>query len=242
MGRMKTVLVTGSNDGIGKATALKLAVHGCAVIVHGRNEARATRAADEIRATAKSDDVTWVAGDFAALEQVRGIAERLRGSHPPLDVLVNNAGIVAERRELTRDGFESTFAINHLAPFLLTNLLLDHLSTDAPARIVNVSSSAHKNGRIDFEDLQMEQSFDRSAAYANSKLANALFTRELARRLPREEVIANFLHPGVISTKLLHALGPGGAPVADGAATPVFVALDPSVADLSGRYGWTLTE
>ena len=233
---MKTILVTGSTDGIGRATALALAERGCAVIVHGRNEARAGAAASEIADTTGNRQVTPVAADFAVLAELRAMAEQVLSTCPRLDVLINNAGIAVRRRGTTTDGYESTFAVNHLAPFLLTNLLLDRLHTSAPARIVNVSSGVHGSGHIDFDDLQMEHGFDGWQAYCNSKLANALFTCELARRLDAREVSANFLHPGVIDTKLLHVNFGGGSPVAAGARTPVHLALAPELADVTGAY------
>ena len=232
----KIILVTGSTDGIGLATARELAERGCAVIVHGRNARRADAAVREIAAATGNRNVTAVAGDFGSLEEVRALAAQVLRTSPRLDVLVNNAGIAVRRRRTTKDGYESTFAVNHLAPFLLTNLLLDRLRDSAPARIVNVSSGVHTSGRIDFDDLQMEDGFDGWQAYANSKLANALFTCELARRLDPAAVTANFLHPGVIDTKLLHVNFGGGAPVADGARTPVHLALAPEVAGVSGCY------
>ena len=233
---MKTTLVTGSTDGIGLATARALAERGCTVIVHGRNERRADAAVREIAAATGNRNVTAVAGDFGSLAEVRAMAARILRTCPRLDVLINNAGIAVRRRRTTTDGYESTFAVNHLAPFLLTNLLLDRLRDSAPARIVNVSSGVHASGRIDFDDLQMERGFDGWQAYCNSKLANALFTCELARRLDAAEVTANFLHPGVIDTKLLHVNFGGGAPVADGARTSVHLALSPEVAGVSGCY------
>ena len=233
---MKTILVTGSTDGIGRATARELAERGCAVIVHGRNEQRAQAAARELAHATGNRNVTAVAGDFASLAQVRTMAAQILRTCPRLDVLINNAGIAARRRGTTKDGYESTIAVNHLAPFLLTNLLLDRLRESAPSRIVNVSSGVHTNGRIDFDDLQMERGFDGWQAYGNSKLANALFTCELARRLDPAAVTANFLHPGVIDTKLLHVNFGGGSPVADGARTPVHLALAPEVAKVTGSY------
>ena len=233
---MQTILVTGSTDGIGRATALALAERGCAVIVHGRNVQRANSTARELAAATGNQQVTAVAADFASLAQVREMAEELHRTCPRLDVLINNAGIAVRRRQLTVDGYESTLAINHLAPFLLTNLLLDLLQASAPARIVNVSSGAHSSGQIDCDDLQMEHGFDGWQAYCNSKLANALFTCELARRLDAKQIIANFLHPGVIDTKLLHVNFGGGSPVATGAQTPVYLALAPEVADVTGAY------
>ena len=233
---MKTILVTGSTDGIGRATARVLAERGCAVIVHGRNQQRAGAAAREVATATGNQQVTAVAADFASLAQVRELAEQIRANYPRLDVVINNAGIAVRRRQRSADGYESTFAVNHLAPFLLTNLLLDLLRDSAPARIVNVSSGAHSNGQIDFDDLQMEHRFDGWAAYSNSKLANALFTCELARRLDAQQVTANFLHPGVIDTKLLHVNFGGGSPVEVGAQTPVHLALADEVAGVTGAY------
>ena len=234
--RRKTILVTGSTDGVGRATARALAERGCAVIVHGRDEKRAAEAARELAAVTGSRQVTWVAGDFGSLAEVRAMAERVLDTCPRLDVLVNNAGIAVRDRRLSADGYESTFAVNHLAPFLLTNLLLDRLLDSAPARVVNVSSGVHGGGRIDLDDLQMERRFDGWQAYCNSKLANALFTSELARLVDAAEVTANFLHPGVIDTKLLHVNFGGGSPVAAGARTPVHLALDPEGAGVTGAY------
>ena len=216
----KTILVTGATDGIGLATARALAERGCAVIVHGRTEERAGEAAHELASTTGSRQVSSVTADFGSLAAVRAMAEQILRTCPRLDVLINNAGVAVRSRHTSADGYESTFAVNHLAPFLLTNLLLDRLRESAPARIVNVSSGAHASGRVDFDDLQMEHGFDGWQAYCNSKLANALFTCELARRVDAGEVTANFLHPGVIDTKLLHVNFGGGSPVADGRPDP----------------------
>ena len=232
---MKTILVTGSTDGIGKATAQALAEHGCEVIVHGRNDARAASAQRDLIDATGNPNIRTVSADFASLAQVRDLAAQLNDL-PKLDVLINNAAIATNQRTLTEDGFESTFGINHLAPFLLTNLLLGLLQDSAPSRIVNVSSGAHTSGHIDLNDLQMSRRFDGWGAYCNSKLANALFTCELARRLDPSRVTANFLHPGVIDTKLLHVNFSGGSPVASGAETPVHLALASEVAVVTGRY------
>ena len=233
---MKTILVTGGTDGIGRATARALAERGCTVIVHGRNGKRAGAAARALSDATGNRHVTAVAADFGSLAEVRGMADQIVNTCSRLDVLINNAGIAVRGRRTTTDGYESTFAVNHLAPFLLTNLLIDRLRASAPARIVNVSSGVHISGRIDFDDLLMERGFDGWGAYCNSKLANALFTCELARRLDRGEVTANFLHPGVIDTKLLHVNFGGGSPVDVGARTPVHLALAPEVAGVTGVY------
>ena len=232
---MKTILVTGSTDGIGKATATALAEHGCEVIVHGRNDARARSAQQNLIDATGNPSIRAVSADFSSLAQVRELATQL-SDLPKLDVLINNAAIATNRRTLTEDGFESTFGINYLAPFLLTNLLLGLLQDSTPARIVNVSSGAHASGHIDLDDLQMSRRFNGWDAYCNSKLANALFTCELSRRLESNQVTANFLHPGVIDTKLLHVNFSGGSPVDSGAETPVHLALAPEVAGVTGRY------
>ena len=232
---MKTVLVTGSTDGIGKATAKALARLGCQVIVHGPDDARARCVQRDLISATANPDIQAVSADFSSLAQVRELAQEI-SSLPRLDVLINNAGIATNHRTLTEDGFESTFGINHLAPFLLTNLLLDLLQDSAPARIVNVSSSVHKRGRMDLGDLQMTRHFSGWDAYCNSKLANALFTCELARRLDSSRVTANFLHPGAVATKLLHVFRDGGSTVESGAETPVHLALAPEVARVSGHY------
>ena len=232
---MKTILVTGSTDGIGKATATALAEHGCEVIVHGRNDTRASSAQQDLIDATGNQEIRAVSADFSSLAQVRDLATQL-SDLPKLDVLINNAAIATNGRTLTEDGFESTFGINHLAPFLLTNLLLRLLQNSAPSRIVNVSSGAHTSGHIDLNDLQMSRRFNGWNAYCNSKLANALFTSELSRRLDSSLVTANYLHPGVIDTKLLHVNFSGGSPVASGAETPVHLALAPEVAEITGRY------
>ena len=232
---MKTILVTGSTDGIGKATASALAEQGCGVIVHGRNDAKARSAQQNLFDVTGNPNIQAVSADFSSLAQVRELASRL-SDLPKLDVLINNAAIATNSRSLTEDGFESTFGINHLAPFLLTNLLLGLLQNSAPSRIINVSSGAHTSGHIDLNDLQMSRRFNGWNAYCNSKLANALFTSELSRRLDSSLVTANYLHPGVIDTKLLHVNFSGGSPVASGAETPVHLALAPEVAEITGRY------
>ena len=232
---MKTILVTGSTDGIGKATAAALAKHGCEVIVHGPNNTRAASAQQDLIDTTGNPNIRAVSADFSSLAQIRELGTQL-SNLPKLDVLINNAAIATNSRTLTEDGFESTLGINHLAPFLLTNLLLGLLQESAPARIINVSSGAHASGHIDLNDLQMNRRFSGWDAYCNSKLANALFTSELSRRLDSGLVTANYLHPGVIDTKLLHVNFSGGSPVESGAETPVHLALAPEVAEVTGRY------
>src|SRR5438105_1169400 len=193
----KTVLVTGGTSGIGKATAVGLARLGARVGITGRDTARAEAAAAEIRAASNNSAVDAFAADLSSRTEVRRLA---RECYAQLDVLVNNVGGFWAHRHLTADGLEHTFALNHLAPFLLTNLLLDRLTASAPARVVAVSSGAHARGRIDFDDLQGERDYSGQRAYSQSKLANVMFTCELARRLEGTGVTATVLHPGVVRT------------------------------------------
>jgi len=245
-GRMagKTVLVTGGTGGIGRATALGLAAMGAHLAITGRD--RADDAAREIRAGGGRVDV-FVA-DLSAQSEVRRLADEVLTSLPRIDVLVNNVGGYWNTRHVTADGLEHTFALNHLAPFLLTNLLLDRLKETAPARVVTVSSNAQAMGRIDFDDLQGEESYSGSRAYDQSKLANVLFSYELARRLRGTSVTANALHPGVVSTSFgaedpghvqrmfLPFMRPFMKAPAQGAVTSVHVVSAPDLQELTGRY------
>ena len=233
----KTMLITGATDGIGKATAQALAMQGHTVILHGRNAARGQAAVDELKKAAGHDRVDFMAADLSSLREVRQLAAAVQAKYAQLHVLINNAGVFMNERQLTEDGFEMTFAVNHLAPFLLTQQLLPLLRQSAPARIITVSSVAHQRGRINFDDLQSERAFNGYRAYAHSKLANVLFTFELAARLAGAGVTANCLHPGVIGTKLLQTgFGIGGATPAEGARTSVYLASAPEVETVTGAY------
>lgn len=232
----KRILITGSTDGIGLAAASQLAARGHQVILHGRNEERIRFAMQKVWEHAPDAEVEAVIGDFSGLQQVRRVAEAVLGNSQRLDVLINNAGVLLRERRVSMDGFELTMAVNHLAPFLLTNLLLPLLKKSAPARVVNVSSMSHATGRIDFDDFNFEQEFDGYEAYAASKLANVLFTNELARRMTRLGVTANSLTPGVVRTKLLHVYFSGGMSTEEGAATLVHLAASPDVENVSGGY------
>lgn len=198
----RVVVVTGASSGIGRAAAVELAGRGATVVPVGRDRKRLDEVADEIRGANPSGAAEPLSADFASLAQVRRLAAELLERHAQIHVLVNNAGLVAGKRSLTEDGYETTFAVNHLAPFLLTNLLLDRLKSSAPARVVTTSSDAHKGGSLDPDDLQGEKKWSSWGAYSKSKLANVLFTRALARRLEGSGVVANCLHPGVIRTRL----------------------------------------
>ncbi|NOX46674.1 MAG: SDR family oxidoreductase [Chlorobi bacterium] len=232
----KTILVTGSTDGIGKQTALELAETGHHVIVHGRNAERTKQAAEFIRAKAANGNVDFVVADFSSLENVKKLSDEIHSKYEKLDVLLNNAGVFMNERKLSRDGFEMTFAINHLAHFLLTELLMDLIGKAPQGRIVNVASMAHAN-ELDFENLQGEKFYDGYTAYSCSKLCNILFTYRLAEDIADSEVTVNCLHPGVISTKLLHAgWGSGGSRLQEGSTTSVYLATSPDVKTISGKY------
>src|SRR3984893_18750760 len=191
----KVVLITGGTGGIGKATATGLATIGARVGITGRDLARAEHAAAEIRAASGNPAVDTFAADMSSQAEVRRLSSAVLDTYPRLDVLINNVGGFWAHRHLTADGLEHTFALNYLAPFLLTNLLLDRLKASAPARVVTVSSGAQATGRIDFDDLQGAHSYSGQRAYNQSKLADVMFTNELARRLEGSGVTATAVHP-----------------------------------------------
>lgn len=212
-----TCIVTGASQGIGKATALGLARTGAEVVLVSRDPARAQEAVREITAASGNPRVVPELADLSLPASVRELAQRLLDRPGRIGVLVNNAAVAFPQRRETAEGVEMQWAVNHLAPFLLTNLLLPRLLQDAPARIVNVSSGAHRRGTIDFEDLEGKVGYTGSRAYDQSKLANVLFTYELARRLEGTGVTANCLHPGVVPTNINGYLrrgprGSGGGP------------------------------
>ncbi len=241
----KICLITGANTGIGKATAISLARQGARVIMVCRNDARGRSAMEEVKAKSGSSTVDLLTADLSSQSAIRDLASRFLLGSDRLDVLINNAGLWKRKREVTVDGFEMHFAVNHLAYFLLTNLLLDALKAAAAARIVSVASGLHERGEIDFDALQAERSFGGVKAYSNSKLANVLFTYELARRLNGSGVTANCLHPGVVATDLVRETFPapmrwlGGFILTSpekGAATSIYLATSPEVAGVSGKY------
>jgi retinol dehydrogenase 14 len=243
----KTVLVTGASGGIGRATAMGLAAMGANLAITGRDRARTEGAAREIRA-AGGRQVDLFVADLSSQSEVRRLANEMLQTYPRVDVLVNNVGGYWNTRHVTADGIERTFALNHLAPFLLTNLLLDRLKQSARARAVTVASNAHATGQIDFDDLQGERSYSGSRAYNQSKLANILFTYELARRLQASAVTANALHPGVVNTSfgaedprgIQRLIIPFARPFmktpAQGAATSIHLASAPDLELVTGRY------
>ncbi|MEO8466607.1 MAG: SDR family NAD(P)-dependent oxidoreductase [Gammaproteobacteria bacterium] len=245
----QTCLVTGATRGIGRATAEALAKFGAHVVIHGRDSASVGAVCRALVRVARGGQVTGAVADFSSLKSVRRMADDVAAQHPRLDVLVNNAGAGARQRRMTADGFEWHFGVNHLAPFLLTNLLLPTLTNSAPARVVNVASMAYRRAVLDFDDLQWERRKYRVLnVYSASKLANVLFTLELARRLSGTRVTANCLHPGVVATNLFASFGGTAGkifgilfrpllmgPVA-GAKTSVYVASAPELATVSGRF------
>jgi NAD(P)-dependent dehydrogenase (short-subunit alcohol dehydrogenase family) len=233
---MKTILITGSTDGIGKQTALELAQLGNRIIIHGRDINRCIDVRNHIKAISGNKYIDFIAADLSSMKAVRSMAEEIKNNYKKLDVLINNAGVFERKKKITADGFERTFAVNHLSVFLLTGLLYDLIKNSAPARIITVSSMAHAS-EIDFDNLQGEKHYDGHDAYSRSKLCNILFTFELAERLNHNGVTANCLHPGVISTKLLHAgWGMGGASLESGAQTSVYLAAAEELEDVTGKY------
>lgn len=244
----KVCLVTGATSGIGQITAAALAAQGAEVIVHGRNRQKAEETARRIRAETGNDAVHVLLADFADLDQVRALAVALQARFGRLDVLINNAGAYFNTRQRTPVGVEKTFLVNHLAPFLLTNLLLEQLQKSAPARIINLSSDAHRYGTLDLDDLTFRRFYFGFWAYARSKLANILFTYELARRLGDGEVTANAVHPGHVATDIWRTnfsligpivkwtMGLFAVTPEQGADNSIYLATAPEVAGVTGEY------
>ena len=239
-------MITGATSGIGQAAAQALAAQGHAILIVGRNPAKTEIVAKQIREQTGNQAVHFLLADFSDLEQIRHLAEQVKTQFPKLDVLVNNAGAYFNRRQRMSGGVEKTFFVNHLAPFLLTNLLLDHLQS--PARIINVASDAHQYGQLDLNDLNFEKSYFGFAAYARSKLANILFTYELARRLAGSGVTVNALHPGGVATNIFSTdfsiFGPLIKGIVSlftltptqGADNTIYLAAAPDVEGVTGKY------
>jgi retinol dehydrogenase 14 len=252
----KVCLITGATSGIGKATAMGLANMGASVVLVSRDRGKGEAVMAEIKEKSGNASVDLLLADVSSQEEIRRLAEEFKEAYPRLDVLINNAGVFSSKRITTADGIEMTFAVNHLAYFLLTNLLLDVLKASAPSRIVNVSSGDHSNGTIDFDDLQGEKGYKGPKAYSQSKLANVLFTYELARRLEGTGVTANCLHPGgrmPVRTNfgsgvsgvfglMVRALRPLMISPEQGAETSIYLASSPEVEGVSGKYFVKKTE
>jgi retinol dehydrogenase 14 len=244
----KVVLITGGTGGIGKATAIGLATLGARVGITGRDLARAEQAAADIRAASGNPAVDAFAADMTSQAEVRRLAAAVLNAYPRLNVLVNNVGGFWAHRHETADGLEHTFALNHLAAFLLTNLLVDRLKASAPARVVTVASHVQAEGRIDFDDLEGAHSYSGQRAYSQSKLASVMFTNELARRLEGTGVTANSLHPGVVRTNfgaedqawlftvVSHVVLPFLKTPAQGAQTSIYLASSPNMDGVTGEF------
>ena len=243
----KQILITGATGGIGLAAAEALAARGANLAIVGRSKARTRIASARIRAAARGATVATFIADLSSQASVRRLAAEVLARYPKLDVLVNNAGAMHGTRQLTKDGIELTWAVNHLAPFLLSKLLLQRLKESAPARIITTASQAHQGAHIPFDDLNAERSYRGFGRYCETKLANILFTIELARRLDGTGVTANCFHPGLVATGfnrnngLLMNLGmtilrPVARSPEKGAETLVWLATAPHVANVSGAY------
>jgi NAD(P)-dependent dehydrogenase (short-subunit alcohol dehydrogenase family) len=243
----KICLVTGANSGIGKVTAKALAAGGATVIMVCRNRDKGEAARDEIVRETRNENVDLMIADFSDLSQIGRLAAEVKAKYPRLHALVNNAGAYNDKRRLSADGYETTFAVNHLGYFLLTVELLDLLKSSAPARVVNVSSEAHRSARINLDDLNLENGYGGWKAYGQSKLANVLFTYELARRLIGAGVTANCMHPGVVGTgffdkiggltgKFLRLFAPFMRTPEKGADTIIWLASSPEVEGITGKY------
>ena len=244
----KTILVTGGTSGIGFIAAHVLADMGATVVIVGRDPARTAEKVAQIQRETGNASVSALTADLSSMSQVRDLAGTFLGRYPRLDVLLNNAGAVFLSRQTTVDGYERTFALNHLAPFLLTELLLDRLKANAPARIVTVSSMAHAGQKIDFGDVnRTARGYHAWRAYGESKLANIMFTYALARRLEGASVTANTLHPGFVATNFARNNGaisqimmmlasPFAISPEQGAQTSIYLASSPDVAAISGKY------
>jgi NAD(P)-dependent dehydrogenase (short-subunit alcohol dehydrogenase family) len=243
----KVCLITGATGGIGLITAQALAAQGAKVVLVSRSVQKCEATAAQIKAASGNDQVTYIAGDLSLMAQVQQVAEQFLARYDRLDVLINNAGAVFSSRQVTAEGYELTMALNHLNYFYLTHLLQDRLLASTPARIINVSSDAHKGGSINFDDLMSEKKYSAFGVYSMSKLANVMFTYELARRLEDSGVTANALHPGFVASNFgrsnggimgvlmplahLFAISPE-----KGAETSIYLAASPEVEGVTGKY------
>ncbi|MEZ5141224.1 MAG: SDR family oxidoreductase [Acidimicrobiales bacterium] len=247
--RGRTIVVTGGNSGIGKEAAVSLAGMGARVVVTARDDAKGAAAVAEVVARSGSDDVEQARLDLGSFASIRTFVEAFVATHDRLDVLINNAGGILSTRQVTAEGFEATFGVNHLGHFLLTTLLLDRLADHAPSRIVNVASIAHRFGSMHWSDLQLERGYNGTVAYNQSKLANVLFTMELARRLAGSGVTANCCHPGAVRSGFgggqdTHGIEHLGLVLAKpfeitprwGSRVLTYLASQPEVATTSGGY------
>jgi NAD(P)-dependent dehydrogenase (short-subunit alcohol dehydrogenase family) len=244
----KTVLITGATNGIGKAAALEIAKQGATIVIVGRDKTKTENVANELRTASGNKNIEFMLADLSSQKDIHKLATEFKSKHSRLDVLVNNAGGFFDKRKTTVDGLEYTFAFNHLAYFLLTNLLLDLLKASSPSRIVNVSSAAQGMGKLNFDDLQSEKKYQGFPVYAMTKLANVMFTYELAKRLTGTGVTVNALHPGVVNTGFGDGTGGlfgvlfsvvkrfQGITPEQGADTLIYLATSPEVEGVTGQY------
>src|SRR6266849_7706258 len=243
----KVVMITGANSGIGRATSLSLAKMGSTIVMVARNKERGEAARSEILKESQNNSVDLLLADLSSLESVRQLAAEFQKKYSTLQVLINNAGLFNQRRHVTTDGYEDTFATNYLAPFLLTNLQLDLLKASAPSRIINVSSVGHYSGHINFDDLNLEKEYGGWKAYGQSQLPLVLLTHELAKKLRGTSVTVNAVHPGTVATNIwTRPFGPVGfitalpklfmASPEKGAETVVYLASSPDARNLNGEY------
>ncbi len=231
--KSKIVVITGSTDGIGKQTALDLAKMGARIIIHGRNPEKVHKIAEKIKEVTKNNEIDTVIADLADFDQIRNMSQILHEKYDHLDILINNAGMLAKRRIIDAKGIEKTFAVNYLAPFMLTNLLLDLLKTGKKSRIINVSSQVQAE-IIDFENLQGEKKFGAFKSYGISKSCLIMFSYELAEKLKKTKITVNCLHPGMIRTKMNFRML--GKSISEGAKTSVYCASSPDLENVTGKY------
>lgn len=240
----KRAIITGGTSGIGKVTVLELAKQGVHIVLPARDLSKAEQVKQEVLNAIPAAQIDIYYCDFMKLQTVKEFAENIKKSYQQIDILVNNAGIWFTEFQLTEDGYEATWQVNHLAPFLLTNLLMEMIVATAPARIVNTSSAAHMMGKIDFSDLQCQKKYTLTKAYAQSKLANLLFTKQLSVILKDKQVTANCLHPGVVKTALFNHMNSFMQMLINwflitpekGARTTIYLATSDKVSTISGEY------
>ena len=238
----KVCMITGANSGIGKTTAKGLARLGATVVLVCRNKEKGNKALEEIKSETGNDKIDLLIADLSSQKSIRDLASNFKTKYAKLDVLINNAGVYRNKRTLTEDGIETTFAVNHLAPFLLSNLLLDELKASPSSRIIIVASGLERQGKINFDDLQCENGYSGFGAYNQSKLANVLFTYELARRLEGTGITVNCLQPGFVRTNLIRErrlvtflLKPLQITPEKGAETSIYLASSAEVEGVSGK-------
>jgi NAD(P)-dependent dehydrogenase (short-subunit alcohol dehydrogenase family) len=240
----KTCLITGATSGIGKVTAMELARKGANIVFTTRSIGKAEKVKDEIISKTQNLNIDFLECDLSSFKSIKNFVEYFNLKYSALHVLINDAGVWNAKRKLSKDGIENTFAVNYLAPFLLTTLLLDVIKQSAPARIINVSSEFHRKGKIDFDDLEFKKHYNSIQAYSQSKLALILFTKELSRRLKGTGVTVNAVHPGLVKTeifrdlpfvlkKLVHLFALTNE---EGAKTTIYLAVSGEVSNISGKY------